>query len=230
MGVLVYNRLKSTDYHVVVEHPPVFTFPERDYEKVHVPGRNGDVVIDNGSYLNVKAKYDICFGSYFAPYYKMVYPVSRWLHSAQGQYVRLEDTYDLDHFRYALYLEENEFENIMMHAGKASIEFECKPQRFLKSGEHEMIFSKSPGTILNPTLETALPLIMVSGSGSGSFQIGQSIMVVDSDLEDSYIGPVNKNPVTTVTNGFPKLYAGENGISFTDGITGLTIVPRWWEL
>lgn len=238
MGVLVYNGLRSTDYHVVVEHPPVFKIPERDYEKVHVPGRNGDVIIDNGSYQNSSAKYDICFGSYFRYYPEMVYKVSRWLHSAKGQYARLEDSYDPDHFRLAAYLEENEFENIMFRAGRATVEFDCKPQRFFKSGEYPITISK-PSDILNPSFEAAKPIVTVRGAGSGTLRIGNSTitisditdgMIIDSDLEDCYAGVLNKNPVTTIVNGFPILSEGKTEISFSEGITSVEITPRWWEL
>lgn len=162
MGVLVYNGLRSIDYQVVVEHPPVFSMPERDYEKVHVPGRNGDVIIDNGSYQNTTAKYEICFGSYTKYFPEMVYQVSKWLHSAQGQYARLEDSYDPDHFRLAAYLEENEFENIMFHAGRTTVEFDCKPQRFLKSGEKPLLYKNvNEIRISNPTIHDSLPFIQI---------------------------------------------------------------------
>ena len=51
MGVIIFNGIPSTNYGIHVEKPPVYATPERDYEVVHIPGRNGDLVIDNGSWL-----------------------------------------------------------------------------------------------------------------------------------------------------------------------------------
>lgn len=239
MGVLVYNGLRSLDYGIVVEHPPVFTYPERVYEKVHVPGRNGDIIVDTGSYNNVKAKYDISFGSYKKKYTELAHSVSTWLHSALGSYARLEDSYDPEHFRLAAYLEENEFENLFMQGGRASIEFDCKPQKFLKTGEKPIAINKTGATVLNPTIHTALPLIKIYGSSSGTVVVNgvritiseiENGLVVDSDVEDVYLGTVNKNPVATMPDGFPTLKKGENSISFTGGVTRLEVTPRWWTL
>lgn len=239
MGVLVYNGLCSIDYGISVEHPPVFAYPERVYEKVHVPGRNGDVIVDTGAYNNVTAKYDISFGSYEKRYTEMAYAASRWLHSALGSYARLEDTYDPEHYRLAAYLEENEFENIVMQGGRVSIEFDCKPQKFLKTGENTILVEKTESIVSNPTIYTALPLIKIHGSGEANFRIGETFisiseitdgMIIDSDVEDVYFENENKNPVTTMSDGFPILKAGDTLITFSEGITSLEIVPRWWTL
>ena len=50
MGVIVFNGIPSTEYQIHVEKPPVYAMPERDYSVVHIPGRNGDIVVDSGSY------------------------------------------------------------------------------------------------------------------------------------------------------------------------------------
>ena len=239
MGELVYNGLSSTDFNVVIEHPPVFTYPERVYEKVHVPGRNGDVIVDTGVYNNVTAKYDISFGSYEKKFVELAYSASSWLHSALGSYARLEDSYDPEHFRLAAYLEENEFENIVMQGGRTSIEFDCKPQKFLKTGERTTLIDQNNTILSNPTYHKALPLIKVHGSGSGSFTIGTIMtsiseitdgMIFDSDVEDVYFGNENKNSAVTMPDGFPVFGPGKTLISFSDGITSLEIIPRWWTL
>ena len=47
MGVIVFNGISSKDVGIEVETFPEYTIPEREYEAIHVPGRNGDVIIDN---------------------------------------------------------------------------------------------------------------------------------------------------------------------------------------
>lgn len=46
MGVITFNGIASDKLGIQVEHPPGYETPKKDYEIVHVPGRNGDVYID----------------------------------------------------------------------------------------------------------------------------------------------------------------------------------------
>ena len=59
MGVIYYNGKSSEEFGIVVETTPNYEIPERDYEILSIPGRNGDVVIDKGNYKNVERSYNI---------------------------------------------------------------------------------------------------------------------------------------------------------------------------
>lgn len=140
MGVIIFNGIPSTDYKIEVEYFPSYEFPTRDYEKIHVPGRNGDVYIDMDSYSNVSRSYDISFATLKDNQYtKMATGVSEWLHSTNG-YVRLEDSYEPEYYRMAVYIEGSSFDNVLNHGGRSTINFDCKPQRFLKIGDQPIIF------------------------------------------------------------------------------------------
>lgn len=237
MGVVIFNGISSQDYGIQVEHPPGYQTPARDYEVIHIPGRNGDLVIDNGSYQNVTRSYQIAVGSLEKDFTGMANVIAEWLHSASG-YARLEDSYEPEYYRMAMYQDEAEIENIMQHAGRASIDFNCKPQRFLKSGEETLRFSKNT-TLRNPTGFSALPRITVYGSGSGVLGIGSytvsisninGSIVLDSEIQDAYMGNVNRNSDVILSNGFPEFALGENEITLSGGITYVEVVPRWWTL
>ena len=60
MGVIIYNGISSEEFAIQVEHPPGYETPEKDYEVTHIPGRNGDIYVDKGSYKNASRSYDIC--------------------------------------------------------------------------------------------------------------------------------------------------------------------------
>lgn len=240
MGIVIFNGVSSSDLGIVVEHGPSYSIPERDYETIHVPGRNGDIFIDRGCYKNVSQSYEIAIGSLEKTFSFLGLSVSRWLHPRAG-YCRLEDSYSPDYYRMAMYNEGLDIENILFHAGRATVTFDCKPQRFLKSGERSVIFTKA-GKLRNPTLETAKPLILIKGTtnGSGTFQIGsytgsidpiRSIIVLDSELQDAYSGTINRNEdVTLGAGGFPKLEPGESAISFSGDISSMEVIPRWWTV
>lgn len=237
MGFIIFNGISSKDYHIQVEHPPGYDTPERDYEVVHVPGRNGDVVIDKGSYQNKDRSYEIAIGSEDRFFPEMANDISEWLHSAVG-YARLEDSYEPEYYRMAVYKEETEIENILFHAGRVTVKFNCKPQRFLKAGDTIVKFTSS-GILKNPTRQIALPVITVYGTSSGVLTIGEYIVsisnirdsvVINSEMQDAYSGLTNRNADITLTKGFPKLKKGETTISFSGGITSVEVIPKWWTL
>lgn len=241
MGVIIFNEIPSTNYGIHVEKPPVYATPERDYEVVHIPGRNGDLVIDNGSYQNVARKYDISVGEIDGNFTNLAAGVSEWLHSASG-YARLEDSYEPDYFRLAYYVADAEMENLFHQAGKMSIEFNCKPARFLKVGERAVSFTTA-GSLRNPTFQKSFPKLIVTLSESGTLTVGdQTItisgltgstrMVIDSELQDVYAegSMTNLNNKVSFSDGFPLLIPGVNSIAFTGSITSVEVIPRWWIL
>ena len=237
MGIVMFNGISSLDYGIQVEHPPEYQAPARDYEVIHVPGRNGDLVIDNGSYQNVNRSYQMAIGDLQKDYTSMANVISEWLHSVSG-YARLEDSYELEYYRMAMYQDEISVENIMQHAGRLTVDFNCKPQRFLKSGEEIVKITKRT-TLYNPTGFNSLPCITVYGSGRGVLSVGQHIVtisningsiVLDSEIQDAYKGTVNRNADITLNKGFPEFIPGENSITWTGGITYVEVIPRWWTL
>lgn len=238
MGAVIFNGISSLDYGIQVEQPPDYIFPERDYEIQHIPGRNGDLVLDKGSYKNVERVYKISIGSLKVEHAVLANRISEWLHSASG-YARLEDSYEPEYFRLAMYKENGTIENIHRHGGKITVTFDCKPQRFLKSGEEPLLFQSSGLYLQNPTSFRSLPKITVNGSGGGTLRIGEYTVIlseiggsvtIDCDIQDAYHGPENRNSTISLPNGFPKLWPGEVELSFSGGITFVEVIPRWWTL
>lgn len=144
MGVIIFNGRSSTEFGIEVEHLPDYDTPERDYDIIHVPGRNGDLVIDTGSFKNTSRKYQISVATRGEAFYEKIKPIVEWLHSSSG-YARLEDTYEPDYYRLAYYRESNTIDNLFDDAGRATITFTCKPQRYLKSGELPTSFVEGGG-------------------------------------------------------------------------------------
>ena len=238
MGSVIFNGISSRELHIQVEHPPEYEYPERDYTITHVPGRNGDVVFDNGSYKNVGRTYQIAIGEEDADYAVLANKISEWLHSANG-YARLEDSYEPDYYRMAMYYEGLPIENILNQAGRATIKFDCKPQRFLKYGE-QSIEIQNGANLHNPTRFAAKPLIRVYGTGGAQtmLTVGDRVVTLtsitdyvdlDCDLENAFKGSTNCNGNITAEY-FPVLASGDNAIVWAGNITKVEITPRWWTL
>lgn len=241
MGVITFDGRCSKDYGIVIEHFPDHEYPEKDYEVVHVPGRNGDLLFDLGSYKNIQRTYEIAAGSRVNRFSDLAESIVSWLLPTSG-YARLEDSYEPEVFRLAAYREANTLTNILGHAARASVVFDCKPQVFLKSGEISLTYTTN-GIICNPTRFASSPLLQVAVSANteATLQIGEYeltlasassayTIVIDCDLQDAYIGTENANSRVTMDNGeYPKIVPDFNEISFT-GITSVIITPRWWTL
>ena len=236
MGIVVFNGISSQDLHIQVQTEPSYDFPEKDYDVTHVPGRNGDIVIDQGSWQNVSRKYNLAMDAGKISYTEVASKLVQWLHSASG-YARLEDSYEPDFYRMAMYKDSGSISNIFNKAGQIDVEFTCKPQRYFKSGEAADIFVAS-SEYRNPTDFPAKPLIKIHGSGSGVVGIGTYTvtindiidgMIVDSEQQDTYKDQMNCNSKVSITE-YPKLVSGNNVISISGGITSIEIIPRWWTL
>ena len=237
MGIIKYNGISTDEVGIVVETPPDYEIPERNYEIIPVPGRNGDVVIDLNSYKNVVREYNIAIGEEDGDFSVLSSKIANWLYSGHG-YLRLEDSYLPEYYMMAAIIAPNNIINILQQAGRATVQFNRKPQRFLKSGDRQITVTKQT-TLFNPTQFNSKPLIIVNGTGSGVVNIGgysvkidnlEDEITIDCELEESYKGTDNQNNKVTLSNGYPLLVPRDNIVNFSGGITKVTIIPRWWTI
>lgn len=242
MGIIVYNGISSEEFGILVEHPPGYSFPERDVTITHVPGRNGDVIFDNGSYLNVKREYELAIPTLKERFDVMANKLTEWLHSS-NKYTRLEDSYEPEYFVKAIYTDDGDikalFNSNTRGAGRIKVTFNCKPQRFLKLGEEPWDVTSQNFILRNPTGFTAKPIIEVKGTGAGNIYVaGQTVEISDingvttinSDIMDCYSGTLNWNKKVKMNKGFPELKPGESKFNFDGGVTSLRVIPNWWTL
>ncbi len=211
----------------------IYASAVRDYEAVTVPGRNGALLIDKGNYGNVLRRYDVYFSGPLAA--GNAARLRSFLATRPG-YRKIEDTlhpdeYCLGCFRGGL---DSTLDNVKYVGYR--LEFDCKPQRFLKEGD-ETIPLTGGGILANPEPTTARPLIRVYGSGTvsvGGITVtiapsANAYVDIDSELQDCFCGDVNCNSLVTVAD-FPVLGPGETTVTLGEGITQIEITPRWWRL
>lgn len=231
-----FNGIDLKDYGVYISGNGTFNAPERDVTSVTIPGRNGELTIDNGRYKNITIKYPAFIVKEFA---ENIGALREYLLGCIG-YQRLEDTYNPDEYRMARYSGGFTAKPVdELIAGNFDLSFNCMPQRYLKSGE-EYVSVSNGGAILNPTSMTAKPLIKLTTESSyGYLTIGgiqvvstkrNATMYIDCELQEAYTGDyVNANNYLTLTHGeFPTLPAGESGIALSN--CTVEIMPRWWRL
>ena len=154
---IIFGGINSADYNVWISGSSAFSAPERDVEFVSVPGRNGDLLIDNGRWNNIKLTYPAFIPKGFDD---LVDDFRTEIMKLRG-YQRLEDTYHPDEYRLASFNYGLNPKNIsaFLRTGEFDLTFNCKPQRFLKIGETPLQFL--PATIVANKMYTQF--IPISG-------------------------------------------------------------------
>lgn len=230
---LIIDGNDSRDYGVYISGQGTFNSPARAYENITIPGRNGSLLGFDRRLENVELTYPAFI---YANFSQNIERFRNMLLSLDG-YVRLVDSYHPDEYRKVFFRGGLEVDATSKNdAGEFDIEFECKPQRYLLTGETTVEVTDS---IENPTLFPARPLIRVYGYGE--LQIGDETVTIadaeeeyidiDCDLMDVYSGTRNLNAfVTFSTLDFPELLPGENAISYSGDITKVEITPHWWRV
>ena len=230
------DGVSCEEHRIVVERYPTWPVPRRKYSSVSVPGRSGDLIFEQDAYDNVTASYDVYLSAERERLPRVAHDALTWL--MRGGYRRLEDTYDPECFRLAHYAGGGEVENILNLFGRASISFNCQPQRWLKSGEHGITISGSV-KLVNPTGMPARPIIRFVKNGNaesvitigdyvlrtGANKAGQSI-TVDCLEQDVTANGVRINGITS---GVFPVIDGSAMVTVTNALN-VILTPRWWTL
>lgn len=140
MGVIRFNGISSAEFGCTIERRPNHTRGSRRGELIEIPGRNGAIVLEDGSYSTYVQQYVVAFeeGDTMPPY-KRAEQVAAWLLGSHG-FCRLEDDFEPDVYRMARYAGPLNIEQVASEYGRCVIEFECQPQRYLKIGEMQINF------------------------------------------------------------------------------------------
>lgn len=228
-----FNGKSGDDFNLYVERYPSVIVPTRKNEKISVPGRNGDLLIQQDAFENVIQRYEIYISAEKEKLPNVTHRIAEWL-CVKG-YKRLVDSYFLDTFRLAAFQGGIEIENVLNRFGRATIEFDCKPQRWFNFGD-QFVDVTNGQTLLNPSTLTAKPLLVTEGSGEGTLTINDNTltmtdtdnMTIDCDSLQIYRDGVSQSE--TITGEFFELPEGESTISWTGGITSVRLKPRWWTI
>lgn len=229
----------SADFGILVSGSYSFNAPEREAEKITVPGRSGDLIFEDGRLKNIFIKYPASISRDFP---EKALAAKAWLMAAFG-YKRLEDSYTPEYFRLASFAGPIDFDvKLLNRVGETELVFDCKPQLYVKTGEHALSLIKTGQVVRNQYAFPSLPLITVHGTGNGTISVGGitvqlfsmvDTVTLDCELQDAYR---DRGGILENWNGkisapeFPVLQPGENVISWTGGVTRVEITPRWWTL
>lgn len=206
MGIITFNGKSSSSFGIIVERYPSPNRPVRRGTVLQIPGRNGNLVIEDGTYENVTLKFDVYLSAEPANLYDRAAPVANWLLGSSG-YQRLTTEYEPDIFRLARFAGPLDIEAILNIHGRATLEFDCYPQRFDSLGHVYSDYgslSSGSATITNTGIMIAKPMIKVTGKGNVVLDFASAAsgnttevdfafstsktetIILDCDLHDAY--------------------------------------------
>ena len=239
LDYFVFDGKPSTDFGLYTFGLRTLSAPRADVTEITIPGRNGVLHQSNGRYSQTQVEYSVVSPNTWNETDSAVMRVTNLLSylSSKVGYKRLEDTLRPEEYRMAAYKGgTTPKESVHGDMTGAVIQFDCRPERWLKSGE-EPIACTNGMTIYNPTEHKARPLMTLYGTGtitinSTPLQItaANGYTTIDCDLQEAYKGSANCNANLVLSDGvFPVLETGLNTIQIS-GFSSAEIIPRWYIL
>ena len=163
MNTFTFNGHTSDEFGIRIERMPVLNRPARKFRAASVPGRNGNIYELEDAWEEIIQPYEIFAGGMnngdAVPSFT---DIMEWLHSANG-YAVLSDTYDLEHYRMAAFVDSADIESQWHTWGRAVINFRCRPEHYL-TGQTSAVASGA--VINNTTKHIAKPVITLTGGGA----------------------------------------------------------------
>ena len=198
---LIFGDVDTSSFGVWLTGSGTFSAPTRDVEYISVPGRNGDLLIDNGKWNNI----DVTYPANIPPLVNMDSNLAdlRAALCRQTGYRRLEDTYHPDEFRRAAFTSGlSPVPSPDNRGADFDLVFSCKPQRFLKSGDEPI--KLLPPMMSGSTIEYSQYIKI----GADYLEYALAFKTTDTITVDVYVYDEDLTLINTISN------------TYTDGVGG----------
>lgn len=158
---LSYNGRSTRDIgDIIVTKSPVASRPRRKQEVINVPGRNGDIVLYQDAYEDVQKSYEIVAGngtdgstgSKFDEIASWLMPedteptVEDYINLTLNGYKHLVDGSNPNYTQLARVTNGFDVDQMLTRAGKATLSFSCRPERYLSDSFLPIIIDSSTTT------------------------------------------------------------------------------------
>lgn len=203
-----WNGHSSDEFGIKIERFPGLNRPARKYTASNVPGRNGNLYELQDAWEEVIQSYEIYAGGQSKNSPQDFMRIMEWLSEPNG-YAVLTDSYDVDHYREAVFVDAMDIANSWNRYGRAIVTFRCRPERFLSSNSITLDTSSQIGTMtVSPTSPMAIDVYesaSISSEIIGQIASGELFEVLDTSgswyqvQSDSVKGWVQNTYVVTMT-------------------------------
>ncbi len=233
MPWLMFKDNYSLEFGLYITGKGSYKGASRDISYQSIPGRSGDLLIDNGRYSNITIPYELTLLTPERDFAELTHLIKGWLLSEPGYY-KLWDSYDQLYYRLGSYSDEVDIEQELRDLGKLSISFKCKPFKYSFEGQKAITITEE-SSLYNAEFYHSLPYIKINGSGDITLSINNDsfyfedvddYIEIDSEIMNAFKGIERQNTKMKTPN-FPTLAPGNNAISWVGSVTSIEIVPRW---
>ena len=231
----------STEYNLICVSHTGYSFVNKEYEEVSVPGRDTPFIKDN--YTKPRVEIDVEAFLESEKLLDSAILIKRWLtNDVQDLPIILSNMGD--YFLKGFLANKLDIQEVIHQTGHITLKFNCQPFLYHKNGINPVTIvansSFVTGQLSNPCTE-GRPLIKISCSGSSvKFSVGTNIVhlknvdgtyYLDSEKMEMYMYDNNYNVVlqnSKMYSDFPILDGGLQDIVVMQGtVTELQITPRW---
>ena len=218
----IWKGINSLDMGIMVKKLPPYERPEARIQKKVVPGRNGFLTEDDGTFSEILKPCECVLDE------GNVHELGAWLTGTSDLIL----SNDPDVKYRATIINKISLIKIIPTLHEFIVQFDCQP--YPQEVAQDVITITGASTLINPRTAPSKPIIKVNGTGSIVLTIGtwniylynvSGYVVIDSVLMDAYKDTVLKN--NDMTGDFPILQPGENPISWTGTVTSVEITPNW---
>lgn len=190
VNTFTFGSITSSTYGIYVSGEALFNAPKRSAEVVSIPGRDGAYILDKGSFENIEVTYRVFNQEKDLTDFRTKLANLRSALCSQVGYQRLTDTFHPDEYRMAAFVNGIDVVPVKYNtASEFNLVFNCKPQRYLTSGETVTSVANN-GSLNNPTLFDSSPMLEFKGYGNIGFN-GYNIAVENVPIGE--ISLISKN-------------------------------------
>lgn len=156
-----FNGINCETMGLFVERFPERPFSSRKQNIYQIHGRSGDLIVDENAFSNVTQNYEVFILGGSSGFQARATAIANWLLSPKG-YCDLIDSYDPTVYRKARFIGGVSFINALNRFGRATLSFDCSPQRYPLPDEILTGVLGDTFTIPSvPDLMSGLPLISI---------------------------------------------------------------------
>lgn len=226
--MIYLNGIPSSDVGLIVEHRPTRPIPKRKTLSWEIPGRSGKLIKTLDAWESITLTYELA----------LVPPPGVTLSDAtdaavawlmQADQMKLFDDADPAVYYRVIYTGGDELTAILHRARRVKARFTADPQRWLMTGTLATSLTASGMKITNPTPHLAKPYVVIYGSGAGSLTFGSRVMNFN-ECSGLALDSESCSASLPAFGNWPELPSGDTVVSWTGGVTGIDVVPRWYVI
>ena len=228
-GYFIFKGINSKDMGVLISAMPDMVKPQRRESEIVIPGRNGNLTVDDGAYESYTLTIECSTRGT-----EKLSQIAAWLDGGGDLILSTEP----DKIYKARIGNAIAISDVIYLYNSFLVQFKVFPFKYsvnaIRSHADDLILT-APTSIKNKGTVYAEPTITVYGTGDITLIINgvdygltgvDGSITIDSEMMEVYKGATNANNKFS-TMDFPRFEVGSNTISWTGNVTKVEIEPKW---